>query len=908
MKKLLCLAVLLFSAAAVIAGGADFSSKLLPGTVKVSWRLEELVSKVNEAEKFKTIDPAASGIDWKEKCIKRGNAMDIRITITNKSGKPRFLRVLTSAPVPFAKFDWWNGYANANTLKFDPADKILSTWFPTNAALGDKNAFIIGLDPMILCSGVSSGISGKNELMLGLPVYLEPGKSFDANFCAAAVPAKYGYHDVIQAWYDLFPNAYQPPKEIAIETISGEASYMYWHPNSFAGPHQYDMLRRFYGGRGSWEWCYKPWVRAGDWAISDEWTVGWRRYTKERAEQARQKAAERLAPAEANRVAPMWYVNVCWTEWTLFQNKFPGISYTKGGVKRRCWSQDVVYGIYCYGTGYGDLFKKGLTEVPVRFPASRGIGWDSCFAHRQIPASHAGFKNTDPKSFEKGNPMILEAVGISQLLDHTHKQFSGKFRMANAVNFKLVSPFMIGVRTDAGLYEGHPMEDPRRLLRMESMRARLGSPKALVWHKHAIPDRMKWVDWDDMTKAEAQDAYRQIMDNSLFLSFYWGAVPSPRMPSLGVKRIIDNIPVLIDLIRQGWQPSPAVDVPQGILAARYGKGAGAGVVIINPDFKAKNFTVNFPASYWEGKAALVTGEANTQVTSKLTKNGTLVSLSLPARTMVVLRVCGLMKVPAEVTATGEKVVSPGKETFHRFQLKTAAKFTTAAEFARTEKNAPFRVSCEDDVIRFNGNQKIVCNMDSSKWPGDVQATNLLTANLSLVEYPAYATAELEKAELEGLDLAAKTKAGKVFLVAPANNAACKDAAHAVSEWFKYLTWEKYGTAFAALSGTPADDAVVVRLEINPDELKAYQKGRALIEGNTIRIIARSAEDFKPLVNSALCRFDAAYPCYAKLPNDKGLQKIGLAGKVLLPAPAKRPLRPTLFEMMKRVRINSRTGK
>lgn len=102
--------------------------------------------------------------------------------------------------------------------------------------------------------------------------------------------------------------------------------------------------------------------------------------------------------------------------------------------------------------------------------------------------------------------------------------------------------------------------------------------------------------------------------------------------------------------------------------------------------------------------------------------------------------------------------------------------------------------------------------------------------------------------------------------------------------------------------------MVVSLEINPDELKDYQKGRALIEGNTIRIIARSAEDLKPLVNSALCRFDAAYPCYGKLPNAKGLQKIGLAGKVLLPAPAKRPVRPTLLEMMKRVRINSRTGK
>ena len=297
MKKL-CLAAAVLSAVCAMAGTAELSSKLLPGKVKVSYILEELISKAGEAEKYKTIVPEKAKIAWSENIIKRGNALDINITITNNSDKPRFLRVLASAAVPFAKFDWWNGYVNVNDQKFDPADKILSTWFPANAAIGKDNALILGLDPMILCSRVISGITDKNTLQIGLPVYLEPGKSFAANFTAAAVPAKYGYHDVIQAWYDLFPNAYQPPKDIAIETISGEASYMYWKPGTYAGPHQYDLLRRFYGGRGCWEWCYKPFVRGGDWAISDKWTVGYRKMNKKRVEAARQKSAERLAPAE----------------------------------------------------------------------------------------------------------------------------------------------------------------------------------------------------------------------------------------------------------------------------------------------------------------------------------------------------------------------------------------------------------------------------------------------------------------------------------------------------------------------------------------------------------------------------------------------------------------------------------
>ncbi len=904
MKKL-CLAVFALAITAVSAGNVKFSSALLPKNVNVSYQLEELISKPGEKDKFKTIDPAKANIGWKEEIKQRGNATDIKITITNKSDKPRFLQVSAAASNPFAKFDWWNGYVSADMVKFDPADKILSTWFPASAAIGEKNALILGLDPLMLCSRVVSQMSKKNELLVALPVYLEPGKSFDANFTVAAVPAKYGYHDVIQAWYDLFPVAYQPAKDIAPQTISGEASYMYWKPGTIAGPHQYDLLRRFYGGRGCWEWCYKPFIRAGDWSITDKWSVGWRKHSKARVEGVRKKTAARLAPAAENNVAPMWYVNVCWTEKTIFEKHFPGIA-TDSTRARRSWGQEAVTPIYCWGTDYGKLFLQGLTEVPVKFPASRGIGWDSCFAHREFPETHAGFKGTDPKSFENGKPLVLEAVGISHLLDHARKQFAGKYRMANAVNFKLVSPFMIGVRTDAGLYEGNPMGDIKRLHRIESMRARLGSPKALAWHKLATPDRIKWVDWDDMTKAEAQDAYRQIMDNILFLSFYWGGVPAPKMPTTGVKKLIDHNPVLIDLIRQGWQPSPAVDVPQTILAARYGKGAGAGIVVINPDYKAQTFEVNFPAPYWENKAALVTGDANQTISSVLSKAGTEVKLTLPARSLTVLRVCGLLEVPTEVTVRSEKVEESGKEAFHRFNIKTAGKFQSKIEFGRLAADTAGRISCEDDLVRFKAGEKFEYTIDTGKWIFDVQEANLQAGTLSLIEYPKYATAEVEKETMIAFDLPAKAKAGKLFLV-PVKET--KAAVNAISEWVNFCTWDKYGAASPAVTGTPAADAVVIKLEVNPDELKYHQQGRALIEDNVIRIIGRTAADLEPLVNVTLNRFDAAYPIYGKLPvKDKSLQKIGLAGKVLEPAPVKRPLRPTLLEMMKRNRIHSRTGK
>ncbi len=903
MKKIVLLLTLL-PGIALFAGNVKLDSTLLGKPVMVSWELEELISGTSPPEKYKTVTPSALKVAWQESTAKRGSdAMDINITLKNDSTKALFLRVKASAAVPFKEFSWWNGYVNQNSLKFDPADKILSTWFPVNSAISGSKALILGLDPMILCSRAESftGQQGSSKtLIVTLPVYLEPGKTFQANFTAAATQAEFGYHDVIQTWYDLFPNAYMPADKISKDVISGEASYMYWTPKKFGVNFPSDLLRRYYAGQGCWEWCYKPFVRAGDWGISDKWSVGWRNYSKERVAQHRENIRKRLAPSGFQNVAPMWYLNVAWTEWNIWKDHFPGIEYAKENKMRRCWSMDVIYGVYPWGSGYGELFLQSLTTIPKDFPAARGIGWDSCFAHREIGEENAGFKGTDPKSFENGKPIVIEAAGISHLLDHNRKQFADGVRMANAVNFKLVSPFMIGVRTDAGLYEGHPMGDPKRLLRIESMRARLGSPKAIAWHKHATPAHLKWVDWDDMSKSEAQDAYRQVMDNIMFLSYYWGGIPAPWMPSVGVKNLMDSAPVLVSLVRQGWQPSPAVKTPDTMLAARYGKGAGARIVLINPGYKTVSGKVRFPAAYWENRSALLTGAPNSALVSTLDASGTVAEVTLAPRSLQILRVCALLPVKNQLTVSGELVSEAGKAPFHRLLLKTAAAFKAEAEFFRADALASVRISCEDDLVRFSPDKPVKYTLDSANWKGDVQAANLLTATLSLVEYPRYAADALDKETLTALELPAKAKAKKVVISTPDS---LWNEAERLAEWIRFYTQDKSGEfAEPVMNGTPGDDNVVIKMEINPDELKSYQQGAAFVEDNTVRIIVRSAADAKNMTLAVLNMFDAAYPYYGTLPDTAEFAKIGLNGKTLMPAPAKRPLRPTLLDMMKRNKI------
>lgn len=910
MKTVTVFGCLVAVAGSALAGHLEFKSARLPGRVEVVHTLEQLVEGKAKEESYRAVAPEKIGVALTEGSARLDDdAVRLDFELLNRTKEPLFLRLKVTASIPFGQATHWNGYLNLNTLKFDPDDVSLSNFFPANAVYDRNSALILGLDPLMLCSRVVSdkiaAAGGRGEaLLLALPVYLEPGVPFKAGIVVAAAPARYGYHDVIQRWYDLFPSAYRPADRIHPWTISGESSYLFWNPDQAGYRFNGDLIRRLFGGRGTWEWCYKPFVRGGDWSITDQWSVNWRGMSAERVQGVRDRTRARMAPAEFQNVAPMWYLNLCWTEWDLYAQHFPNISRQGPGKaeKKRSWGQDTAYGVYPWGNDYGRLFLDGLARIPQEYPVVRGIAWDSCFAHHRLGLEVDGVAKTYPKSFENGRPFALEAVGVAQLLDFNRQNFAGDYRMANVVNFKLVSPFMIGVRTDAGLYEGQPMQVADRLLRVESMRARLGSPKALVWHKHALPEHMKWVDWDDFDRAEdAVDAYRQIMDNIIYLSYYWGGVPAPVMPALGYEKMVRAVPELIDLIRQGWQPSPAVDLPDGILAARYGQGVGARVALINSGYREEKFTAHFRADYWGGEGLLLSGPANTVVTSKIAKAGTAAELVLPPRSVTVLRVAAAGALPpAELNVRGELVETPGKAPLYRFEIKSAQDFEWQVAFFSEPGDGQVRINCEGDRKRFKAGEKLDYLISSKHFADDVQSVNLKSGQLDLVKPPAVAAFELDVDTLRELDPVAKLKAKKLIILAPPELLA---EAERIAEFFRFYTWATDGGYLepAVNAAVPAD-GLAISLEIGRDELADYQRARAFADGRLIRVAAADAAAARDGVLAMLLRFDAAYPYYGVLPESKLLRAWGLAGKTLLSAPVKKPFRPTLLEMMRRCKI------
>lgn len=909
MHKPSLLACALLLHAAAFAGETTFVSKLLPGPATAAWRFEELTSPADAPEAYRAIDPAAEQIKAEGPATTElaNGASEHRFTITNNSGRPRFLRPVVELTTPFIGAKVWKGYLDPSETQFDPGDKILSTWFPASAAINGGKAAILAINPMHVYSRLDvwhqNGDNGETKLLLGFPVYLEDKAEFAFSFVVAAVEAPCGYRDAIQTMYDLFPNAFQPHPETSPDLISSETGYLFWRSDANPKPGSADLIRRAFQGQGTWEWCYKPFVRGGDWAITDQYSVGFRNYSPERIAEARERTRSRLEPAERSLVAPMWYLNVRWSEWSIIQDHFPEAA-VAGATKHRAWGQETILGVYSWGGRYGQLFSNSLKQIPVDYPTVKGIGWDSCFAHQEIPAEHAGFAETNPKSFYNGKPMALEAVGICNLLDIAHAQRTPSGALGNAVNFKLTTPYMVGVRTEVGLYEGNPMQRPERFRRIEAMRMRLGSPKAIAWHKHAGPEFIKWVDWEDMTPEEAVDAYRQIADDNLFLSYFWGGIPAPHMPALGIENMAKALPELISLVKQGYQPSPGVVADDDVLVARYGKGPGARLAVINPNFDVKKATLSLPPSAWDGRAPLLAAENNATAVTTVTATGATATVSLPARSVTILRVAALLDLPtAPITCTGSRLALPGKAPFHRLEIATRAAQNLQADFFRHDPEATVRLKIGDASQRFNPSQKITAPIHTGDFPTDVQADNQRLAFVELHQYPRHDATSLDPDTLRALRLPELAAQQQLAIVIPKEaDPAARVEANRLADWFVFYTNLTQGAPQAPVvtDTRPAGASAAIILAIAPGSLRDTQAASATAgPGNTITIAFADLAAARPAVLAFLNAMDQAYPYYGVLPANEGFEKIGLAGQTLAPAPVKTPLRPTMLEWLRK---------
>lgn len=883
----------LLLAGGFVAADTNFRWKL-PGLTSESfgrWQLQQLVSGKGEAEAYAEVrnpDDLGVTVDLREEKLSE-NAYVVRVKLRNDRSRVLFLKSAFAATPALDDFQWWNGYANRIQTKFDPQDVSLSQWFPANAALGKTHGFSLGLDPLEVFSRVDSGLGDDGrQLILDIPIVLNPGEERTTSFVVTSFPARYGYRDAVQNYYALFPKAYRPVN-VDPEVISSQTTYLFWKPSECGLEYPDDMIRRYTGGYGGWEWCYSPFIRGGDWAITYEWSEGFRNVSRNRIDKQRKSIQERMARADALGVAPMYYVNVLWAEKTLMEEHFPEA--LNNPITRRSWGAPAVVGLYPWANRYGELFVESIRNIAAWYPQSRGIGWDSAFGHARAGEEVAGVLQTEFRSFEKGEQFVLVGVGYTPLLDLNRSLKSGDYDRANAVNLKLVSPYFLGVRSDAALYEGHPAQNPNRIMRFEVMRANLGSPKALSWHKDLVPSHLNWIDWDALDAVQVRDGMRQLYQDVLMLSYFWGGIPSARMPTLGVPFVVREIPTLIELVRKGWQPSPAVEAVSGgetLLFARYGRGAGAVVAVINPEFTSSTVTLNFPIDYWEGKNLVLARRDNQPIRVELTENRTLADIEISPRSVLLLDVVALVEAESygrdreAITAT-PVVYNDGRKGWN-FRLETfiISKWVfSVAPAAEGFISTSIRIGRKENLIP--AGEPVSFVLDSSGWPDDVQEMNRRRGNFAITYNPLVAF-DVNVEQLKALNWFT-SKGGGTSIVFDGVDQQMQDKINPMLErWFLFYTSNVLGTTERP---QPAPDGKGVVLTFKLGDALSQTKpcqAKASIDikdGGNIVVTAANDADLMAAANRLLRLMDEAFPCYGLLNSkDETLEFAGLYGAVL----------------------------
>jgi len=880
--------------------------------VRFGWTIERLVSSPGAEESYAPVNKGDGLVDV-ERTVRQldEGAYEVRFLLRNRSGTRLFIRVAGEVEVPFAVQTWWNGHLDEPSVPFN-AENPLSAWFPANAALGAERGVALGVNPRRIYSRVDSGRRtepGAAALTLAIPCVLDASgelATFELSFVVAGLPARYGYREVVQRYYDLFPEAYQPASDIH-PGVQSTQFYLLRNPNQYRdGLYLEDLARRFSGGQGAWEWWYAPFIRGGDWASTYEWTEGWKpRWTRENIDLRRQTLNGRLDRALAANVAPMYYVNVRYGEKELVETHFSDALLDENAVTNSFWSQEVLTGLYPYGNSWGDLFASGVRGIAAGYPSARGIGWDSTFGHEIVSNRTAGVEITPERSFRRGNIFALTGAAFAHLFDLNRSLYNGGYRMANCVNLKLVSPYFLGARADTVLFEGAPMERPERMMRVEALRTRLGTGKTLTWHKYSLPEDMVWIQWDSLTPEQIRDAYRQVQDDTLFMSYFWGAVPVPGTPALGMERLFHAVPELISLARQGWQPVPGADTPNGILAVRFGRGAGARLVLINPDFQAvEEAEIFLPASYWDGGYPLLVREDGQSMDGEAVASGVRVTLRMPAREVIVLRAAGLAVGTAPEAPVRIHSQYLGELRGHMtwsWTLSSPSAFSWETVFF----NHPDAIQAELEgtgLIQqfFASGQPIQAVLNADVWP---QQAGLFQGDFHLGQDKRIVSGSTAS-RLRSINPVPEGPGERTVVVIP--DPALSHVAEPILNWYRFYTHHALDDLYEPqVVSEIATDGVSLLLEIRSDLLAADQDGRwQATNDGIVKIWGRDAAALGEAVQAFLLGMDEAYPHVGVIvKNDTHLERAGLIGSVLTAAPQTAPVvGPTLLEHMRNTRL------
>ncbi len=523
-----------------------------------------------------------------------GDGFATRVTITNTGDRERWIDLSVpytlnmDGPVRwFDAFHFTPHEVGEHALKQHGISAVL----PLTAAWDGQTGIAMAFDPMDWYSEAHASIratDGGHEMRIGSRLALIPGESHTFTVNVLPYDGSTGWRGAFDAYWAIFPEVYERAEDIDPRFHQASAGGLY---RSWSDPADeefaIDLIRRI---RGKWEWGYAPAPRPGEWAVTDRSIGNWTRrgdVTKSATAESLEESRDRIRgwvheTAKTSDVAVAYYMHLknvekglmerYWSD-SYFRNE--PIEYIGYYAGVPCWFA------YPMANGYGEYMEEAIPMIAERFEPA-GMAFDSVFGF--IPHWGPSADRSPGTTFENGRAFVGEGIGFAHQMDVVRSQRTMGHRTAMVTNLKLPTLSADAVRTDSALLEFHPMNNPTYRERILRLRMLSGQIMFSWWHRYD-PKYYDWIPWDELNQQQTIDAFQRLRDDILIHSLYYGATPCGRF-AVGVPKIVDAIPMLVEISARGWQPVIGAE-PSGadLLISRYGDGLGMGLGVGNQTYE-----------------------------------------------------------------------------------------------------------------------------------------------------------------------------------------------------------------------------------------------------------------------------------------------------------------------------------
>ena len=532
-----------------------------------------------------------------------GEMATVRLGVQNTGRGQRRLQFALSTPVRMdaATAAYWDGhYRETRPRKGAQEDRTHEEAYhfvPLSAAGDGKSALLVALTPDTLCSYFRASLEyapGRQSVFgQAIRLVVNAGQSDGVTVAAGRVRGTaYGLMPASwQLYQRAFPRYFRPATGVD-DSIWG-ASAQYAASGGVPNP---EMLRRLHV---TWDWFYAPFKRVGDIIARDEewkyepqvapfskhpFTLGRQKMDLGAVSAAEFREARRQVFDEYGLdCGLMFYSLVQWMEKALARQKFPDALVQDPDHKTELNAWCKVYDSEVLVAPTGTSYKKRVLADMARIARdleTPGFALDVFINRERNRAAWVSAKPLSGRAWDDKGVYREIGVSLAELADALHR-IEVKDRPFQRL--ALVGGYGTpGFHTDATLYEMTFYGPEKR--KFPAWRMSMGTKPGVTWKGWDIPDILP--NWEKMSRHDFVKAFWVITDYTILKCFQWGTYPTYANLA-GVDKFQERMPLLVELVRSGWQPlAPVrVSVPDKVHAwtSRYGEGAGNSIAIGSPN-------------------------------------------------------------------------------------------------------------------------------------------------------------------------------------------------------------------------------------------------------------------------------------------------------------------------------------